>query len=69
MVLLLHITDGIFFFPENLKSLGLQTNAPGMIVYLGLVYIYFRVGEGGPWGHLTWFEWRVREFSLESLSA
>lgn len=29
----------LFFFPppENVKGLGLQTNAPGMLVYLGLV--------------------------------
>lgn len=47
MVLLLHITD-YFFLPENLKGLGLQTNAPAMVVYLGLVYIYFRVEKGDP---------------------
>lgn len=59
----------LLFFPENLQSLGLQTNAPETLVYLGLVHIYFRVGEGGPWGHLMWIQWRVMKFSLESLSA
>lgn len=51
MVLLLHITD-FFFLPENLKGLGVQTNASAMVVYLGLVYIYFRVEKGDPPGAL-----------------
>lgn len=41
-----------FFLPENLKGLGLQTNASAMVVYLGLVYIYFRVEKGDPPGAL-----------------
>lgn len=57
VVLLLHITD-YFFLPENLKGLGLQTNAPAMVVYLGLVYISFRVEKGDPPGALkvAWVE-------------
>lgn len=40
----------IFFLPENLRGLGLQINAPGMLVYLGLVHIYLRVEKGDPLG-------------------
>lgn len=57
------------FFPENWKGLGLQSNAPGMLDYLGLKWIYFRAGKGGPWGHLKWLEWRVMNLPRETLSA
>lgn len=57
------------FFPENWKGLGLQSNAPGMLVYLGLKWIYFRAGKGGHWGHLKRLEWRVMNLPLETLSA
>lgn len=41
-----------FFLSENLKGLALQINTPGMLVYLGLVYIYLRVQKGDPLGAL-----------------
>lgn len=42
-----------FFSAEYLKGLGLQTNARGVLVYLGLAEIYVRIGKGGLWGEGT----------------